>query len=145
MLSTPGKARTAAAILLYLIAGLGAVVWKVLRSGMTDSTHIPPWIAGVMPNLIPAAFMPLLVFATNKVVRFRDYLAMVATMLAVLCAYEFAQTRMPTRTFDWADVAASAVGSCFGCLIGWLVFFRCLASKASPSEFNTEQNDETVA
>ena len=134
MQSLPSRARTAAAVALYLIAGVGGMAWKVFRAGITEAGWVPVGIVGVMPNLIPAAFLPMLLFATGRVVRWRDYVGVAVAILGALCAYEVAQIWMPRRTFDWADIAASGAGACVGCLLGWMVFFRWLGSSTRASD-----------
>lgn len=145
MQSNPSNARTAAAVVLYLVAGLGALACKMIRGGITENDLVPVWIFGVMPNFLPAGFLPMLLFITRRVLRAADFFSLVGAMLLALCAYEFAQIWMPKRTFDWADIAASVAGSSFGCLAGWLVFFRWLGSSTTRREFNKERDSDIVA
>jgi len=141
MESRPSKARTTVALAFYFVAGVGAMVWKILRIRLSGPSLFPAWMIGVMPNFIPAAVLPMLLFISKRVVRPRDYLGMVLTILAVLCAYEIAQIWMPQRTFDWADLAASVAGSCLGWLIGSLVFFRWLGRYKSEVDVNKIGNE----
>jgi len=134
MQSTPSKARTAIALVFVLLAGLGVLAWEAMHESISEFGAVSVWFIGVMPNFLSAAFMPLLIFATRIVLVFRDYLGIVVTICAALCAYEFAQIWLPKRTFDWADIGASLVGSCLACLVGWLVFFRCLTRRAESSQ-----------
>jgi Na+-transporting NADH:ubiquinone oxidoreductase subunit NqrE len=136
MESRPSNTRTTVALAFYLVAGLGAMVWKIHRLRLTGPSLFPAWMIGVMPNFIPAAVLPMLLFISKRVVRPHEYLGMVLTILAVLCAYEIVQIWMPQRTFDWADLAASAAGSYLGWLIGWLVFFRWLGTCKPEVEVN---------
>ncbi len=144
MESNPSKARTIAAVALYLVAGMVAVVWKFSRRSMAEGQLVPDRILAVVPNLVPAIFVPMVLFISKRVVRFPDYLRVVVAILVALCVYEFAQLWMPKRAFDWADIAASVAGSCIGCLVGWLVFFRCLGSSA-PGELTKDDKYERGA
>lgn len=128
--SEPSIARTSAACVLYVAGGLTAFVWKVLRRGsdfeMSPALH---WLIGAMPNLLPAAVLPALIFIRPQPVRFKEYISMVLVMLLVLIVYEFVQIWMPSRTFDLEDILASILGSGIGCLFCWLVFFQWLGKR----------------
>jgi len=129
MQSTPSKARTASAIAFYGLAGIVTLAWKLCRWKMIESGAVPGWLVNVMPNFLPAACMPLLVFATPRVVRLRDFLLTALAIGLGLCLYECAQIWLPNRTFDWADLGASMAGAGLAGLAGWLVFFRWLPSE----------------
>ncbi len=123
--STPSPGRVAAAWGLYVAGGVAAIGWKVLRDDARFGAGlISPWVIGVMPNFLPAAVLPALVFVKSRVVPIEEYLGMVMTIFTVLSVYEILQVWIPNRTFDWADIAASAAGACAACLIGWFVFFQ---------------------
>lgn len=141
MQSNPSNARTAAALVLYSIAGLAALAWKIFRGGLAgDDGPVPLWIAGALPNFIPAGFLPMLLFITGRELRAADFACLVGAVLLALSVYEFAQIAMPGRTFDWVDIAASAAGSIFGFLIGWLVFFRWLGSSVPEADSDKSES-----
>jgi len=138
--SNPSRTRTVAALVFYVIAGVAAILWKAFRDDLSNMRFLPVWIIGGMPNFIPAAFMPMLLFITRRTVRPREYFGVVLAILGALCAYEVAQIWMPKRTFDWADVAASAAGSCLACLLGWSVFFQWLGTPAAQIGSNVSKS-----
>jgi hypothetical protein len=123
--SLPTRSRKVAALTLYAVGGVAALVWKLLRDDREfTSGSVPFWIIGVMPNFLPAVVLPALIFIRPQVVEYRDYLQMVLIMLVALVVYEVTQIWMPSRTFDWADLGASVTGAGVSCLLGWIVFFQ---------------------
>lgn len=131
--SRPSRIRFAVAALIFLGGGVSVLAWKFIRSGAVETGLVPVWVAGVLPNFMYAAILPVFIFATRRVVRPLDYAGLVVTLLGALCAYEFAQIWMPRRVFDWADLGASAAGAGVAVGIGWLVFFRWLSPRPSRS------------
>ena len=129
--SIPSFRRTVAACCVYAVGGIAAFTWKVLRNGSGFATYpISDWLVGVMPNLLPAAVLPALIFIRPRTVRFKEYLGMVFAILLALIAYEVAQLWMPSRTFDVADIVASILGAGLGCLLCWLLFFGLLDNRS---------------
>lgn len=133
MHSLPSQLRTATTCILYVVGGCGAFLWQLLpESGGFDRGLVPSAIVGVMPNFLPTAVLPTLIFLRPRVVTHREYVAMVLTMFAALSGYEVLQLWMPLRTFDVTDLVATGAGSCVGYLIGRIVFFGWLEnSRAS--------------
>ncbi len=128
--SSPSSRRVVAAFSLYAAGGIAAFAWKILRNGPDFETYaISQWLVGAVPNLLPAAVLPALIFIRPRSVRFKDYLDVVFAILLGLIAYEFAQLWMPSRTFDVSDIVASILGAALGCLLCWFVFFICLESR----------------
>ncbi len=84
-----------------------------------------------MPNLLPAAVLPALIFIRPRTTRFKEYLGVVFAILLGLIAYEFAQLWMPSRTFDVSDIFASILGAVLGCLLFWFIFFSWLAYRSN--------------
>jgi glycopeptide antibiotics resistance protein len=100
-----------------MAGGAGSVVVvKLTREG--ESALTTAWMAGVLPNLVCAAVVPLAPFLSRRFLRDRDFLGMTLFTAIGLCLYEFAQLRMPRRTFDWDDVAATAVGAMAAVVLG---------------------------
>jgi hypothetical protein len=144
MQSKPTNERPACGIAAYFLAGLFALTWKVFRGNMSAAGVFPAWIVKVMPNFLPAAFMLLLVFATSRVLRIRDYLGIALTIGDGLCIYEFARIWMPGRTFDWADIGASVAGTGLASLVGWLVFFVWLPRGEESPQCDAQEDHKNV-
>jgi len=106
------------------MAGAGAVAGKVIRDGLNESERQAAWVLGVLPNFLPALVLPTLIFLRPREVTWGDYLRMTGAVALGLAGYESAQLWMPRRTFDWADVAATAVGAALALALGRLMFFR---------------------
>lgn len=107
------------------------MAWKMTRSDLLESGIVPDWVAGVMPSFLPAAFMPLILFATPRVVRLGDFMKTALAIGAGMGVYEIAQIWRPERTFDWQDLVATVAGTGLACLVGRLVFF-CGARRCGP-------------
>lgn len=123
--SMPSRRRAIAAWSIYIAGGLLAVAWKIGRDNShLDADLVSSTLIGVMPNFLPAAVLPALVFIRPCAVSLSEYLGVSLAILIALCAYEIAQIWIASRTFDLGDVVASVVGCCVGCLIGWCVFFE---------------------
>src|SRR4029077_5456800 len=105
MVSYPGTARRVLAGLFMASGAAYTAAVKLTRGG--SSALAPEWLAGVLPNLVCGAVVPLAAFLSGRAIRFRDFLLFDALVLAGLCAYEVAQLWMPRRTFEWGDLWAS--------------------------------------
>jgi hypothetical protein len=128
--SIPSPARQiAAGVAMATGAGYVAVV-KLTRGG--ECPLAPPWLAGVLPNVVCGFAVPLVVFLTGRVLRVADFLWMASFTLAGLCLYEVAQVWMPRRTFDWADVGATVVGVLLALVVGAAFFFVTREKPAGP-------------
>jgi hypothetical protein len=84
---------------------------------------IPRVITGSLPNFAPVAFSPLIVLWRQPAARFSDFLRFAISACAAMVTYEVIQLWMPRRTFDWADMAASALGLPVALVFGY-VFSR---------------------
>lgn len=116
VMSRPSLARqVAAGVIMVVGAGYVAIV-KLTREG--ESALATAWLAGVLPNLVCAALIPLAPFLSRRPLRVRDFLGMTLFGAVGLCLYEFAQVWMPRRTFDWGDVWATAAGALMALALG---------------------------
>src|SRR5262245_22747634 len=116
MVSYPSPARRALAGLFMASGAAYTAAVKLSRAG--SSALAPEWLAGVLPNLVCAAVVPLAAFLSGRAIRFRDFLLFDALVLAGLCGYEVAQLWMPRRTFDWDDLWASGAGALAALAVG---------------------------
>jgi hypothetical protein len=123
MLSRPSLRRT---IIAAAIVGMGAIyTFAVKLNRGPDSFLASPWVAGVLPNFVVAAVLPVAIFWSSKVIHAgKDYLLFVGLILVGLVGYEFAQLAMPNRTFAWDDIWASVAGSGVAILLGFACFLR---------------------
>jgi hypothetical protein len=94
-------------VLLLFVMAVSAVVLMVFRG---DMPFIPGVVDDSLPNFVPTAFSPLLVIRRRRAAQFGDYLQFALGMFAAMSVYEVLQLWMPRRTFDWGDIAASALG-----------------------------------
>ncbi len=123
MNSQPSKARTATAAILYAVGGLIALAGKVLRDDLDASGGVLSWVLGVLPNFLVASVFPSVVFLSRKSMSWRDFVCATGMIALGMCVYEVAQLWMPRRTFDWADLVATAVGAVVALGIGRCLFF----------------------
>lgn len=141
--SMPSVRRTVAACGICVAGGLAALAWKVLRDASAfESYSITRAFLGVVPNLLPTAVLPVLIFLRPRPVRFMECVKWSAMILVCLTIYEIAQFWIPSRTFDVADILASFLGAGIGCLVCWQVFFRWLGS---PTGIGHERFDRMSA
>ncbi|HVJ80791.1 MAG TPA: VanZ family protein [Planctomycetia bacterium] len=144
MESRPSPYRTATAWALYAVFGAVAAIWKFRRGELASSGWLAPWIVGVAPSFFAAAFAPVVLFASPRVVTWKQFLGVSAAIAAGLCLYEFSQLWMPWRTFDWGDVLANFVGAAIGIATGRLIFFtRVAEAESAPAE--TVRRETAVA
>lgn len=122
MRSVPTTRRTVLAAA-FMAAGFVFTVAVKLTRG-TDSALVANGLAGVLPNLTCAAFVPVVIFIGPRVITARDYLLFVVLILFGLLLYEVAQIWMPRRTFDFDDIWASAVGAVVAVALGFAFFLR---------------------
>jgi len=131
----PSKPRLVLAWCIYFVTGIAAFAWKIKRQDPDiGSEGLFPTFLAVAPNILPAVALPFLVFIRPKTVTFHEFMQTAALMAAMLMAYEVAQIMMPSRTFDWRDLLATAIGSLMAILLGWLVFFRCLGQAGNGAQ-----------
>jgi hypothetical protein len=108
---------------LLLVFGFGFTVAVKLTRG-TDASFVPDDIAGVLPNLMCGALVPVVIFIGTRDITARDYLLFVALILCSLVVYDVTQLWMPRRTFAFDDIWASAVGSAIAVALGFALFLR---------------------
>lgn len=74
-------------------------------------------IAGALPNFIAVLLISLIfkVIKGEKVDATPLKVSLMGTVVMIF--YEFAQTFIPGRTFDWLDIAASIIGGLFAFLL----------------------------
>jgi hypothetical protein len=116
----PSRRRKVFAVTVYALIGASAIWLKFQRNTLA----VPDWVTAVAPNFLPAMALPFMVFLRPGSVTFREYWVAVGGISAGLMAYEVAQIWMPKRTFDWGDLAATALGGLVGGALGSLEFFR---------------------
>ena len=107
--------------LLLAISFVYVVAVKFTRG--SDTVLAPEWLAGVMPNLVCGIAIPFVVFVSNRVLKYSEFLLFASLIVLGLIGYEFFQLVKSHRTFDWDDIVASIVGGAIAVLIG-TVFFR---------------------
>ena len=116
MCSRSSLARQVAAAVVMASGAVYVATVKLTRDG---SVHLATdWLAGVLPNFVCGAVVPLAAFLSRKSLRFRDFLWMTLLTSIGLSVYEFAQLWMPRRTFDWDDILASIAGAFLALIIG---------------------------
>ena len=116
MLSHASFSRQVAAGIVIASGAAYVAAVKLTRDG---GTHLATaWVAGVLPNFVCGAVVPLAVFLTQRSLRFREFLWMTLFTLIGLCVYEVAQLGMPRRTFDWDDILASIAGAIMALVLG---------------------------
>jgi len=112
----------------------GAVYLVAVKLTRGGSIHLASeWLAGVLPNLVCGAVIPLAAFLSRKSLRVRDFLWMTLFSSLGLCAYEFAQIWMPRRTFDWDDVLATIAGTILALMLGAIFFVATCDKTADPA------------
>ncbi|QDU21200.1 VanZ family protein [Urbifossiella limnaea] len=111
-------------------AGYVAAV-KLTREG--EVVLSTAWLAGVLPNLVCAAVVPLAPLLSRRLLSGRDFLWMTLFTAIGLCLYEFTQVWMPRRTFDWDDVVATAVGAMVALVLGAGFFLLTGRKSAEPT------------
>lgn len=139
--SSPSLARQLVAGAI-ITGGAGYVAFvKFTREG--EPAFASAWLAGVLPNLVCAAVVPLAPFLSRRSLPGIDFLWMTLITAIVLCLYEFAQIWMPRRTFDWDDIGATAIGAIVALLLG-AGFFVCTGVKnAAPDTFRSGDNNKS--
>ena len=123
MTSRPSPTRSVVAGLLIAVAFFYILVFK-LDPYLRHVTHTPDWMAGVLPNFLVGAVGPLVVFVSFRTIRFWEFVLFALLLFAGLTAYEFAQKKMPRRTYDPYDIVASGVGAVVAIGTGRVLFFR---------------------
>lgn len=121
MVSQPTVARRVVAAAVLGCGFAYALVVKLARGSTV--VVAPDWLAGVLPNFVGAALVPLAVLVSARMLTLREYLLFVVLILIGLCGYEVVQLWMPRRTFDWNDLWASGAGALVAVVLG-LGFFR---------------------
>jgi len=106
-------------ILFFGIYIIFAACAFVLITNRGKFAFVPQIVTGTLPNFVPVAFCPLLTLFSQKTRSLWDLYKLAFSMFFAMCTYEVAQIWMPHRTFDWADIVASALG-----LFVALVVFR---------------------
>ena len=121
MVSSPNRTRRIVSASLLILAFVYTVAVKFGRG--SETVLAPDRLAGVMPNLVCGAVIPLAIFFSKRKIRYRDYLFFVGCIVIALIGYEFTQLLGTKRTFDRNDITASIVGGGIAVLIG-TCFFR---------------------
>jgi VanZ like family len=128
--SRPSLARQIAAGAIMAAGGGYVAAVKLTREG--DSVLASAWLAGVLPNLVCGAIVPLVAFLSRRALRVGDFLWMTLFTLVGLCLYEFAQLWMPRRTFDWDDVWATMAGALLALVVGAGFYLATSEKSAEP-------------
>ncbi len=107
-----------AAVGLTALAVLSAGQWLRARHALPELT----WLLGVLPNLSAAVAIPLVTAAALVEMRGRPpgpgaLRWLVAASAAGLIGWEVLQLARPRLVFDWADIAATLVGSAFAMIL----------------------------
>jgi VanZ family protein len=113
------------AVAYCLIAASVAIFISQGRS--TFQSYLPKLVADSLPNFAATALSPLILIFLKRKYTFSRYVKFVIAMFLGMSLYEVVQIWMPSRTFDWTDIAASFLGAALAALAGLVLPFPFLA------------------